>query len=534
VNTINTVEGGTHLIGLKSALTRTINAYADANGLFKNVKEYPSGDDVREGLTGVISVQVPEPQFEGQTKGKLGNSEVKGIVEAIVNEQLAIFLEENPSVAHKVVDKALTAARAREAARKARDLTRRKGLLESSALPGKLADCSERDPALSEIYLVEGDSAGGSAKQGRDRNFQAILPLRGKILNVEKARLEKMLSSQEIQVLITALGAGIGRDDFDIEKIRYHRIIIMTDADVDGSHIRTLLLTFFFRHMRPVIERGYLHIAQPPLYKVKRGQSEMYLKNQFAFDEHVLHLATEKLHLIRPGAGDGVHSEQLIALTRRVQMFEQLLGRLARRHQDARVLRQIALCDWLAAPLLRDQEETRYLQRTLQETLQHYGDILQEARLEWDEDHHCYRIVVVTRGTTATFTTVVDYALLVSQEMRDLRALARQFEELGTPPYILRSGEVEHVAGDFVELLQAVHTAGSKDLNIQRYKGLGEMNPSQLWETTMDPTRRTLLQVTIEDAVEADYIFTTLMGDQVDPRKAFIEQHAREVAHLDI
>jgi DNA gyrase subunit B len=432
------------------------------------------------------------------------------------------------------VDKALTAARAREAARKARDLTRRKGLLESSALPGKLADCSERDPALSEIYLVEGDSAGGSAKQGRDRNFQAILPLRGKILNVEKARLEKMLSSQEIQVLITALGAGIGRDDFDIEKIRYHRIIIMTDADVDGSHIRTLLLTFFFRHMRPVIERGYLHIAQPPLYKVKRGQSEMYLKNQSAFDEHVLHLATEKLHLVRPGVGDGVHGEQLVALTRRVQMFEQLLGRLARRHQDVRVLRQVALCDWPAAPLLRDQEETAHLQRVLQEALQRYGDILQEARLEWDEDHNCYRIVVVTRGNTTTFTTVVDYALLVSQEMRDLRTLARQFEELGTSPYILRSGEVEHVASDFPELLQAVNTAGTKDLNIQRYKGLGEMNPSQLWETTMDPTRRTLLQVTIEDAVEADYIFTTLMGDQVDPRKAFIEQHAKEVAHLDV
>ena len=534
VNTINTVEGGTHLIGLKSALTRTINAYADANGLFKNVKDYPSGDDVREGLTGVISVQVPEPQFEGQTKAKLGNSEVKGIVEAIVNEQLAIFLEENPSVAHKVVDKALTAARAREAARKARDLTRRKGLLESSALPGKLADCAERDPALSEIYLVEGDSAGGSAKQGRDRNFQAILPLRGKILNVEKARLEKMLSSQEIQVLITALGAGIGRDDFDIEKIRYHRIIIMTDADVDGSHIRTLLLTFFFRHMRPVIERGYLHIAQPPLYKVKRGQSEMYLKNQSAFDEHVLHLATEKLHLVHPGAGDGMHGEQLITLTRRVQMFEQLLGRLARRHHDVRILRQVALGDWLAAPLLRDQEETAHLQRALQETLQCYGDILQEARLEWDEDHHCYRIVVVTRGNTTTFTTVVDYALLMSQEMRDLRTLARQFHELGTPPYSLRNGEVEYVASDFPELLEAVNTAGTKDLNIQRYKGLGEMNPSQLWETTMDPTRRTLLQVTIEDAVEADYIFTTLMGDQVDPRKAFIEQHAKEVAHLDV
>ena len=534
VNTINTVEGGTHLIGLKSALTRTINAYADANGLFKNIKDYPSGDDVREGLTGVISLQVPEPQFEGQTKAKLGNSDVKGIVEAIVNEQLAIFLEENPGVAHKVVDKALNAARAREAARKARDLTRRKGLLESSALPGKLADCSERDPALSEIYLVEGDSAGGSAKQGRDRNFQAILPLRGKILNVEKARFDKMLSSQEIQVLITALGAGIGRDDFDIEKIRYHRIIIMTDADVDGSHIRTLLLTFFFRHMRPAIERGYLHIAQPPLYKVKRGQSEMYLKNQSAFDEHVLHLATEKLRLIHPGAGDGVHGEHLMTLARRVQMFEYLLGRLARRHQDARVLRQVVLHDWPAAPLLRDQEETAHLLRTLQETLQQYEDMLQEARLEWDGDHNCYRLVVVTSGSSSTYTTVVDYALLASQEMRDLRALARQLEALGTPPYILRNGEVEHVAGDFAELLQAVNAAGTKDLNIQRYKGLGEMNPSQLWDTTMDPTRRTLLQVTIEDAVEADYVFTTLMGDQVDPRKAFIEQHAKEVVHLDI
>jgi DNA gyrase subunit B len=286
--------------------------------------------------------------------------------------------------------------------------------------------------------------------------------------------------------------------------------------------------------MRPVIERGYLHIAQPPLYKVKRGQSEMYLKNQSAFDEHVLHLATEKLHLVRPGAGDGMHGEQLIALTRRVQMFEQLLGRLARRHQDVRVLRQVALCDWLAAPLLRDQEETAHLQRTLQETLQRYGDILQEARLEWDEDHNCYRIVVVTRGNTTTFTTVVDYALLISQEMRDLRALARQFEELGTPPYILRNGEVEHVASDFPELLQAVNAAGTKDLNIQRYKGLGEMNPSQLWETTMDPTRRTLLQVTIEDAVEADYIFTTLMGDQVDPRRKFIEDNALDVKNLDV
>src|SRR5262245_29475054 len=533
-NNINTIEGGTHVIGFRAALTRTVNAYAVGNNLLKDKNESLQGEDVREGMCAVISVKVPEPQFEGQTKTKLGNSEVKGIVEALVNDKLGIYLEEHPNEAKRVALKGIEAARVREATRKAKELARRKGALDSGSLPGKLADCQERDPSASELFIVEGDSAGGSAKQGRDRKNQAILPLRGKILNVEKARFDKMLSSQEIQVLITALGAGIGRDDFDIEKIRYHRIIIMMDADVDGSPIRTLLLTFFFRHMRPVIERGYLHIAQPPLYKVRRGQSEMYLKNQSAFDEHVLHLATERLHLVQPGAGDGVHGEHLMTLARRIQMFEYLLSRLAHRHQDARVLRQVVLHDWPAAPLLRDQEETAHLLQALQEMLQQYGDILQEARLEWDGDHNCYRIVVRTTGSSATLTTVVDYALLASQEMRDLRVLARQLDTLGTPPYILRNGEVEHVASDFAELLQAVNAAGTKDLNIQRYKGLGEMNPSQLWETTMDPTRRTLLQVTIEDAVEADYIFTTLMGDQVDPRKAFIEQHAKEVAHLDI
>ncbi len=536
VNTINTVEGGTHLSGLKSALTRTVNAYASEHGLLKNVKENLSGDDVREGLTGVISVQVPEPQFEGQTKAKLGNSEVKGIVETIVNEQLGIFFEENPSVARKVVEKAITAARAREAARKARDLTRRKGLLDSIALPGKLADCSERDPARSELYLVEGDSAGGSAKQGRDRTFQAILPLRGKILNVEKARFDKMLSSQEIQTLITALGAGIGRDDFDVEKIRYHRIIIMTDADVDGSHIRTLLLTFFFRHMRPVIERGYLYIAQPPLYKVKHGQSEMYLKNQVAFDDYILQMATQKLHLRNGGSLDDLTGQSLANLLHRVQTFEQLLSRLERRRNDARVLRQVVLHSDLALPLLQDEAQTRQLLQTLETALrQAYGDdILHRADVEWDEEHNSYRIVLVTRDNGSTLTTVVDHALLASQDLQNLRALTRQLEGLGTPPFILQNGGSEVVAGNFDELLQAVSSVGKKDLSIQRYKGLGEMNPIQLWETTMDPERRTLLQVRIEDAVEADYIFTTLMGDQVDPRKAFIEKHAKEVVNLDI
>jgi DNA gyrase subunit B len=535
VNTINTVEGGTHLIGLKSALTRTINAYATQNGFIKTDKDNLSGEDVREGLTGVISVQVPEPQFEGQTKGKLGNSEVKGIVEAIINEQLGIFLEENPAVARKIIDKAITAARAREAARKARDLTRRKGLLESMALPGKLADCSERDPARSELYIVEGDSAGGSAKQGRDRNFQAILPLRGKILNVEKARYDKMLSSQEIQTLITALGTGIGPEDFDVEKIRYQKLIIMTDADVDGSHIRTLLLTFFFRHMRPVIERGYLYIAQPPLYKVKRGQTEMYLKNQVAFDDYILQLATDKLRLLGTGEGKEIGGNRLAAQIRRVQTFERLLGRLQRRHHDPRVLRAIALHWSLALPLLREASQATQLLLELRDVLQRqYGEIVQDTEMPWDEEHNCYRIVIVTRDNGSLLTTNIDYTLLASQDFQDLRALARQLETLGAAPYTLQNGAVETVAESFDVLLQTVSATGKKDLNIQRYKGLGEMNPIQLWDTTMDPERRTLLQVTIEDAVEADYIFTTLMGDQVDPRKAFIEKHAKEVVNLDV
>ena len=535
VNTINTIEGGTHFIGLKSALTRTINAYASNNNLLKNVKENLSGEDVREGLTGVLSIKVPEPQFEGQTKAKLGNSEVKGIVETIVNEQLAVFLEENPNAGRKIVEKVLNAARAREAARKARDLTRRKGLLEGLALPGKLADCSERDPALSELYIVEGDSAGGSAKQGRDRNFQAILPLRGKILNVEKARFDRMLSSQELQTLITALGTSIGRDDFDVEKIRYHRIIIMTDADVDGSHIRTLLLTFFFRHMRPVIERGYLYIAQPPLYRIKKGQTEIYLKNQVAFDDHVLNLATDKLHLRRAANGnEEIHGSHLAATVKRVQAFEHLIERLERRHNDARVLRHAVLQPALDASVLSDPEAARQLMETLSQALSAYGEILQDARVDWQDEAQSYRIVFITYENGLSRMTAIDNALLASPEMRELRAITGHLGELGPPPYVLSGGNVESTANNFDELLQTVYDSGKKDLGVQRYKGLGEMNPGQLWDTTMDPIQRSLLQVTIEDAVEADSIFTTLMGDQVDPRKTFIERHAREVANLDV
>ena len=535
VNTINTIEGGTHFIGLKSALTRTINAYASNNNLLKNVKENLSGEDVREGLTSVLSIKVPEPQFEGQTKAKLGNSEVKGIVETIVNEQLAIFLEENPNAGRKIVDKVLNAARAREAARKARDLTRRKGLLEGLALPGKLADCSERDPALSELYIVEGDSAGGSAKQGRDRNFQAILPLRGKILNVEKARFDRMLSSQELQTLITALGTSIGRDDFDVEKIRYHRIIIMTDADVDGSHIRTLLLTFFFRHMRPVIERGYLHIAQPPLYRIKKGQTEIYLKNQVAFDDHVLSLATDKLHLRRVASGnDEIHGSHLAVMVKRVQAFEHLIERLERRHNDARVLRHAVLQPALSPSILADHEAASQLMATLRQALSGYGEILQDARVDWEDEAQSYRIVFITYENGLSRMTAIDNALLTSPEMRELRAITEHLGDLGPPPYVLYGNNVESTAHNFDELLQTVYDSGKKDLGVQRYKGLGEMNPGQLWDTTMDPIHRSLLQVTIEDAVEADNIFTTLMGDQVDPRKTFIERHAREVANLDV
>ncbi len=535
VNTINTIEGGTHFIGLKSALTRTINTYASNNNLLKNVKENLSGEDVREGLTSVLSIKVPEPQFEGQTKAKLGNSEVKGIVETIVNEQLALFLEENPNAGRKIVEKVLNAARAREAARKARDLTRRKGLLEGLALPGKLADCSERDPAFSELYIVEGDSAGGSAKQGRDRNFQAILPLRGKILNVEKARFDRMLSSQELQTLITALGTSIGRDDFDIEKVRYHKIIIMTDADVDGSHIRTLLLTFFFRHMRPIIERGYLYIAQPPLYRIKKGQTEIYLKNQVAFDDHVLNLAMDKLHLRRVANGnDEIHGSHLAAVVRRVQAFEHLIERLERRHNDARVLRHAVLQRALSPLLLTDHEAARQLVETLSHTLSGYGEILQEARVDWEDENQSYRIVFITYENGLSRMTVIDNALLTSPEVRELRTLTEHLGELGPPPYVLSGHNVESTANNFDELLQTVYDSGKKDLGVQRYKGLGEMNPGQLWDTTMDPVQRSLLRVAIEDAVEADNIFTTLMGDQVDPRKTFIEQHAREVANLDV
>jgi DNA gyrase subunit B len=551
-NNINTIEGGTHLIGFKSALTRTVNSYAQANNLLKNGDETPSGDDVREGLTAIISVQVPEPQFEGQTKTKLGNSEIKGLVESLVNERLGVYLEENPVVAKAMVEKAVLAARAREAARKARDLTRRKGALDSAALPGKLADCATRDPAEAEIFLVEGDSAGGSAKQGRDRRAQAILPLRGKILNVEKARFDKMLSSQEIQTLITALGTGIGPEDFDINKARYHKIIIMTDADVDGSHIRSLLLTFFYRQMVELIERGYLYIAQPPLYKVKRGNHELYLKDEQAFEDYILEQGTSDVELIpefhdggigpklRPtlsgSAGETVRGAELIALLKSLIAYEHLLKRFEHRRIDVLALRAVTLGPSPDAESLRDPARVdQVVEATATVFARLYpGEPRPEPTITPDEEHTAHRVLFerVREGTRSGL--MLDMQMVTSAEYRELLARGRALKRLGLPPYRLTVRGQPRDCQSMVQLIDMVKSLGQRGLSIQRYKGLGEMNPNQLWETTMDPAKRVLLQVTLENAYTAEEIFSILMGEQVEPRRQFIEQHALEVRNLDI
>jgi DNA gyrase subunit B len=557
-NNINTIEGGTHLIGFKSALTRTVNSYAQANNLLKNGDETPSGDDVREGLTAIISVQVPEPQFEGQTKTKLGNSEIKGLVESLVNDKLGVYFEENPVVAKSVVEKAILAARAREAARKARDLTRRKGALDSAALPGKLADCAARDPAEAEIFLVEGDSAGGSAKQGRDRRSQAILPLRGKILNVEKARFDKMLSSQEIQTLITALGTGIGPEDFDVNKIRYHRVVIMTDADVDGAHIRSLLLTFFYRQMIEVIERGYLYIAQPPLFKVKRGNHELYLKDEQAFEDYILEQGTSELALLpqgrnhqRPskdakksmqgvdGSGDTegpIRGAELITLLKGLIAYEHLLKRFEHRRMDVLVLRAISSEQSLDADCLRDAQKVERGVSAVAEvfTRLYPGEPTPETAITWDEEHAAYRVLYerVREGTHSRL--MFDVPMAASAEYRELRARGQALKRLGLPPYRLLVREQPRDCQSVVQVIDTVKSLGQRGLSIQRYKGLGEMNPEQLWETTMNPAKRVLLQVTLENAYAAEEIFSILMGEQVEPRRQFIEQHALEVRNLDI
>ncbi|MFY3743745.1 DNA topoisomerase (ATP-hydrolyzing) subunit B [Anaeromyxobacter sp. Red801] len=533
-NNIHNHEGGTHLIGFKAALTRTINAYGQKNNLFKDLKdELPSGDDMREGLAAVISVRLPGASFEGQTKTKLSNTEAKSMVETMLNERLSAYLEENPNVAKRVCGKVAEAARARIAARKARETVRRKGALDSASLPGKLADCQSRDPKESELYLVEGDSAGGSAKQGRDRRTQAILPLRGKILNVEKARFDKMLGSAEIATIITALGTGIGPEEFDVEKIRYHKIVIMTDADVDGSHIRTLLLTFFFRQMPSVIERGLVYIAQPPLFRVAKGKKESYLKDEAALDEYLLALGTDRTKLV---AGETViEGRDLARLARDAIAYRALLARVDRRRDSRIVDAAIQLGD-LDLDLLKHHEQVKEQVQKIFDKAQKLHPELQVriAKIERDEEHGCDALVYQTSMAGAPRDTRLDHDYLSGAEWGELAALHAAIAELGPGPFRLETPEGAEEVLDVFEAVEAVKKAAGQGQTIQRYKGLGEMNPEQLWETTMDPARRTMLQVRVDDTVEADEVFSILMGDAVEPRREFIEKHALDVQNLDI
>jgi DNA gyrase subunit B len=534
-NNINTIEGGTHLIGFRSALTRTINSYATGTGLLKRDEENLQGEDVREGLTAVVSVKVPEPQFEGQTKTKLGNSEVKGIVEALVNEHFGSYLSEHPSDAKKIVMKGVEAARVREATRKAKDLARRKGALDSGSLPGKLADCQERDPALSEIYIVEGDSAGGSAKQGRDRRNQAILPLKGKILNVEKARFDKMLSSQEIRLIITALGAGV-KDDYDAAKLRYHSIIIMTDADVDGSHIRTLLLTFFYRQMPDLVEKGHLFIAQPPLFKVKRGKQERYLKDEATLEDHLIEIGTENIRMRANTNGGGISGQSLQTFIKKAARWEKLMGLIVRKRKNRTVVEGLLLEQGFNEETLKNETALR----SLADRLASYISLIapEQAPLSCtlgeDAEHNCFKLVCVTRGNGRGVETVIDREFLTTPEYKEIKKLFTDLIAVGLPPYAVENGDHKARLRSLTDLLNYIMEGGKKGQYIQRYKGLGEMNPEQLWQTTMNPETRVLLQVRVEDAVEANDIFSTLMGDEVEPRRKFIEEHALTVKNLDV
>jgi DNA gyrase subunit B len=528
-NNINTVDGGAHLSGFRSALTRTINAYGQQGGLFKDVKENLSGDDVREGLTAVVSVKLPQPQFEGQTKGKL-NSDIGGYVVQCVNERLSEYFDKNPAVMRKIVSKAIEAARAREAARRARDLTRRKGALDSGGLPGKLADCQEKDPQRCELFIVEGESAGGTAKMGRDRRFQAILPLRGKILNVEKARYDRMLGHEEIRSMITAIGTGIGTEDFDVTKLRYGKIIIMTDADVDGSHIRTLLLTFFFRQMQELITRGHVFVAQPPLYRIKKGRSERYIKDEKEFLREILRRATENLvvEVSSNGAADLTRLEggDLRAFLNALDEYQQMFHRVERRLRDARVV------EVLSNPALKIDSKTDFTERqNLEAVLEALGAIQVPAELKRDEEHSAW--TAVYRDSTQA-EREIGMELAGLPEYKRLRALARQTAQHNQPPFLVVKEGVRETQANWRDLLNYVKGEGMRDASVQRYKGLGEMNAEQLWETTMDTERRTLLQVRLEDAVEADMIFTTLMGEDVENRRKFIEDNALDVRNLDV
>ena len=573
-NNINTVDGGTHLSGFRTALTRTINAIGTSLGLFKDLKENLSGDDVREGLVAVISVKLPQPQFEGQTKGKL-NSDIAGIVQAFVNERLGGFLEQNPQVAKKIINKAIDAARAREAARKARDLTRRKGALDGGGLPGKLADCSERNPERCEVYLVEGESAGGTAKQGRDRRFQAILPLKGKILNVEKARYDKMLGHEEIRAMITAMGCGIGKDDFDISKLRYHRIILMTDADVDGSHIRTLLLTFFFRHMTELIKRNHIYIAQPPLFKIKKGRREEYIKDEKEFVKVMVNRASDGM-VVRHG--EESHRIEGADLTRFMSTLSEYLDfveKVDKRIRNEKLTELLARTELIHRDDFASKAESEVPSKLIQlaEDLVAFSDEFQFKDLGKpveDEEHHTWSIGFTdAQGAERR----IDWALASSPEFRQMMAKYSLIKEFLEPPFLIEfaskaavvvEASAEETEGESVpdaaevqaeakqakraarasqepvekqtarELFAYIVEQGKKGYDVQRYKGLGEMTAAQLWETTMDPEHRTLLQVKLEDIAECETIFTTLMGEDVEARRKFIEDNALDVKNLDI
>ncbi len=536
-NNINTIEGGTHLIGFKAALTRTINSYASASGLLKKDGDTLQGDDCREGITAVISVKVQEPQFKGQTKTKLGNSEVKGFVETIVNEKLAEYFEEHPIEAKRIVLKAVDAARVREATRKAKELARRKGALDSGSLPGKLADCQERDPALSELFIVEGDSAGGSAKQGRQRKNQAILPLRGKILNVEKARFDKMISSQEIRLLVTALGTGVGKEDRDLSKLRYHTIIIMTDADVDGSHIRTLLLTLFYRQFQELIEQGYVYIAQPPLYKVKKGKSERYLKDDTALEDYLVELGTENVTVQAVSGGEPMTGTLLKNVVKKVRRLERLLDVVERQHKNRDVVHGFVRDQRMSAEILSDRAALDAVVADVTSRLRVTAPDLDPlvVHILDDPEHACFKIDVRTRMNGSSQQTVIDIPFCLSPEFEELRKVTEELRVCGEPPFeVFEEGKATTRQPTLREAIACILAHARKGLDIQRYKGLGEMNPEQLWETTMNPETRTLLQVKIEDAYEADEIFSTLMGDEVEPRRKFIEENALNVRNLDI
>jgi len=535
VNNINTVEGGTHLSGFRSALTRTINNYIRANNLVKNEKVAPSGEDMREGLTAIMSLKLLDPQFEGQTKTKLGNSEVAGIVESIVNEQLGVFLEENPRDARRVVEKVLLSARARDAARKARDLTRRKGALDSGSLPGKLADCAEKDPALCELYIVEGDSAGGSAKQGRDRRFQAILPVRGKLLNVEKARIDKILKNQEILTMIMAIGTGVGDEEFDISKARYGKIILMTDADVDGLHIRTLLLTFFYRQMPELVKKGYIHIAQPPLYGVKVGKKQVYVQDDGQMDSFLLQNGMDGLRVVRVSGQKELTRHQLEKTVAEIVKAENLLSAISRKGIDVRQYldsrKETGKLPLYKVAVNGDErfvfsdEELRDVVAAVEE--QRGGETVMLS----DEEN----------GAASGETGIKVAELFESREMEKvIRSLSKvgvdikHFFEAKRPTYCLTHGDGVTEVRSLKELVETIRKLGRKGITLQRYKGLGEMNPEQLWETTMDPEKRVILKIVLEDAVAAEETFSMLMGTEVAPRKGFIEQSARWVRNLDV